>query len=166
MVKASDTGGVMPMDLVGRLGRERERLTTMTDAERTFRKEYLKAQELPANEPRFVPELYRETYNPIRRAYRFPLDAFGKVIEPVVGQQQAKNIRYFTGKLLMFVAFSYACTYYFKYNENTWLAKMGWRRVEGRVAVVEGDPQYPKPSERLHGADYASKDFNNLKLNL
>ncbi|KAK9685882.1 NADH:ubiquinone oxidoreductase, NDUFB6/B17 subunit [Popillia japonica] len=61
---------------------------------------------------------------------------------------------------------AYACTYYFKYNENSWLAKMGWRRVEGRVAVVEGDPEYPKLSERLQGADYASKGFNNMKLNL
>lgn len=166
MVKASDTGGVLAMDLVGRLSRERERLASMTDAERAFRREYLKAQQLAPDEPRFVPALYKELYNPIRRAYRFPLDVIGKFLGPIVGQQRATNIRYFTGKFLMLTAFAYACTYYFKYNENTWVAKTAWRRVEGRVAIVEGDPEYPKQSERSQGADYASKGFKNFNLAL
>ncbi|GJQ75566.1 hypothetical protein Trydic_g17647 [Trypoxylus dichotomus] len=51
-------------------------------------------------------------------------------------------------------------------RSRTWIAKSGWRRVEGRVAILEGDPEYPKPSERSQGADYASKGFHNLTLNL
>lgn len=166
MVKSSPSGGVMPADLVGRLGRERERLAGMTDAERAFRKEYLKAQELAPNEPRFVPELYKQEFNPIRRAYRFPLDAFAKVIEPAVGPQRALKIRYFTGKVLIFTAFAYACRYYFKYNENSWYAKTAWRRVESRTAVVEGDAGYPRVSDRSKGADYASKGFKDFNMNI
>lgn len=69
MVKASDTGGVKPMSIAGRFHRERERIL-MTDEERAFRKQWLKDQELAHNEPRVVPELYKEQYNIFRRAYR------------------------------------------------------------------------------------------------
>ncbi|XP_071057385.1 uncharacterized protein [Onthophagus taurus] len=166
MVKSSPTGGVMPMDLAGRLARERERLLGMTDAERAFRKQYLKDQELAHGEPKFVPELYRETVNPIRRLYRAPLDAFRVMITPIVGAQRALHIRYFAGKFLMITLFAYGCTYYFKYNGNDWTRPGGWRKVESRIAVFPGDPEFPKVSERTVGADYASRGFKDVKVNL
>lgn len=166
MVKASDTGGVKPMSIAGRFVRERERLLGMTDAERAFRKQWLKDQELSPNEPRLVPEYYKEMYNPIRRAYRWPLNTVQKLIEPMVGAQRAFSIRYFSGKILMGITFAYMVTYYFKYNANDWTRKGGWRTKASRKAVLEGDPNYPQLSDRSKPSDYFSRGFNDNKLNL
>jgi NADH dehydrogenase (ubiquinone) 1 beta subcomplex subunit 6 len=81
---ASDTGGVKPFSLQGRLVRERERLHGMSDAERNWRRQWLKDQELSPNEPRYVPEYYKERYNVIRRAYKMPLDLAFKPLAPLL----------------------------------------------------------------------------------
>lgn len=70
----SQTAGVKPMAIAGRAVSERERCLGMTDAERAWRKQWLKDQVLAANEPVHVEELWRERINPIRRFYRAPLD--------------------------------------------------------------------------------------------
>jgi hypothetical protein len=80
----SPTGGVQPFPIGGRLVRERERLAGMTAEERAFRKQYLKDQELSKNEPRFVPEYWKERTNPIRRFYQFPLNTVENIIKPVI----------------------------------------------------------------------------------
>lgn len=70
-----------PMLLEGPYATERARLDgTFTDADRQWRKTFLKDQELAPNEPRYVPELNR--MNPIRRAYRYPLDLLFSKLEP------------------------------------------------------------------------------------
>lgn len=166
MVKASATGGVKPMSITGRLNRERERLLGMTDEERAFRKQWLKDQELSPNEPRKVPEMYKATYNPIRRAYRAPLNWLGKALEPVLGAERAFSVRYWTGKALLTVAGAYWVTYYFKYCANDWTRKGGWYTVQSRQAVVEGDPDYPKLSDKTKPSDYADRGFKNVNLNL
>lgn len=166
MVKGTLTGGVKPMSITGRYNRERERLLGMTDEERAFRKQWLKDQELSPNEPRKVPEMYKATHNPIRRLYRAPLDFLGRALTPVLGEERAIKIRYFTGKALLGVAAMYWATYYFKYNANDWTRKGGWRVLESRRAVVEGDPGYPKVSDRCKPEDYSSRGFNDFKLNL
>lgn len=165
-VKASPTGGVKPMSIAGRYMSERERLAGMTPEERMFRKQWLKDQELAPNEPRFVPEMYKARYNPIRRFYRWPLDTFAKAIEPIVGTQRAHSIRYFTGKAFLFITGAYLIAYYAKYNSNDWTRKGGWRAVKSRVSVVEGDPGYPKVSDRKVGTDYASRGFKDVTLKL
>jgi NADH dehydrogenase (ubiquinone) 1 beta subcomplex subunit 6 len=81
---ASDTGGVKPFSIQGRLARERERLLGMSDKERAWRRQWIKDQELSPNEPRYVPEYYKERYNPIRRAYKMPLDIAFKPLIPVL----------------------------------------------------------------------------------
>lgn len=166
MVKASQTGGVKPMDLGGRLVRERERLLGMTEEERAYRKQYLKDQVLSHNEPREVPELYKETHNPIRRLYRFPLDKFGEAITPLVGKETAGMIRYLTGKAFLGAFGVFWFAYYFKYHGNDWTKRGGWRIVQARPAVVIGDKDFPKLSDRTTGADYASQGFKENKLNL
>ncbi|XP_018565557.1 uncharacterized protein LOC108906705 [Anoplophora glabripennis] len=166
MVKASQTGGVKPMSITGRLTSERERLLGMTDEERAFRKQWLKDQELSPNEPRKVPEMYKATYNPIRRLYRAPLDLLGKALEPALGAQRALTIRYWSGKALLGIAGAYWFTYYFKYCANDWTRKGGWKVVQSRTAVVEGDPDYPKLSDRSEPRDYADRGFKNMDLNL
>jgi hypothetical protein len=80
----SPTGGVQAFPIGGRLVRERERLAGMTAEERAFRKQYLKDQELSKNEPRFVPEYWKERTNPIRRFYQFPLNTVENIIKPVI----------------------------------------------------------------------------------
>lgn len=166
MVKASDTGGVKPMDLGGRLVRERERLLGMTDEERAYRAQYLKDQILSANEPREVPQLYKEQYNVIRRIYRFPLDKFGEAITPLVGKSTAIKLRYVTGKIFLGAFAAFYIAYYFKYHGNDWTKRGGWRVLQSRKAIVPGDEEFPKLSERTKGADYASQGFKENKLNL
>lgn len=99
------------MPIQGRMTRERERLLGMTPEERKWRgkywplcdfqwsslhnckqilnhlllpAQYLKDQHLSKNEPYNVPEYYKETRNPIRRAYMAPLDTITKVLTPVM----------------------------------------------------------------------------------
>lgn len=139
MGKPSYTGGVKPMAIAGRTVDERERLYGMSDEERAWRKQYLKDQILSPNEPKPVPEMYKATFNPIRRAYRWPLDQLAKVIEPVVGPKLALPIRYYTGKALLFAAAAYYTTYYFMYNQNDWTRKGGWKVLESRTSCVPGD---------------------------
>lgn len=165
-VKSSPTGGVKPMSIAGRYMSERERLAGMTPAERAFRKQWLKDQELAPNEPRNVPEMYKARYNPIRRFYRWPLDQFGKMLVPMVGSADAAFIRYCTGKAFIALGLAYSLTYYFKYGANDWTRKGGWRVIQSRKAVVPGDPGYPKVSDRKVGADYAARGFKEVTLNL
>lgn len=80
----SPTGGVKAFPIAGRLVRERERLLGMTNDERAWRKQWLKDQELTKNEPRHVPEYWKERTNPIRRAYMAPLNVVTKMLAPVM----------------------------------------------------------------------------------
>lgn len=79
---ASETGGVLPIDLEGRHRFVRQRLTNMTDEERAFRRKFLHDQHIHPDEPVVVPEIYQELYNPIRRAYRIPGDALQSFLTP------------------------------------------------------------------------------------
>lgn len=70
----TQTGGVKPMNIAGRVVSERERLNGMTAAERAWRKKWLHDQVLHPNEPQYVLTERKEMLNPIRRFYRAPLD--------------------------------------------------------------------------------------------
>lgn len=79
------TGGnsSRPVSLEGPYKNERSRLEgTFTDADRQWRKQWLKDQELSHHEPRPIPESQR--YNPIRRFYRFPLNYVFAKLEPTL----------------------------------------------------------------------------------
>jgi len=79
----SQTAGVKPMSITGRMVRERERLQGMSAEERAWRKKWLKDQVLSPQEPRYVKALEKEMLNPIRRAYRAPLDfIFYRILQP------------------------------------------------------------------------------------
>lgn len=69
---SSNTGGVQPMEIRGRMTRERERCIGMTNEERNWRAQYLKDQILTKREPVQVKEL--NFRNPIRTFYATPLD--------------------------------------------------------------------------------------------
>nr|CAH7734868.1 unnamed protein product [Callosobruchus chinensis] len=166
MGKASLTGGVKPMPLAGRFVSERERVLGMTDEERAYRNQWLKDQELSPNEPRKLPEMYKATFNPIRRFYRWPLDKFEDALVPLVGEQRAGGIRWTTGKLFLGIIGAYWISYYFKYNRNDWTRKGGWRVIESRTMCVEGDPGYPSVSTKSKGSDYDTRNFNSVTLNL
>jgi len=68
------------MSIEGPYARERNRLESMTDTDRQWRKQFMKDQVLSHNEPR----LMTEQYNPIRRLYRFPLNYIFKKLEPTL----------------------------------------------------------------------------------
>ncbi|XP_053695695.1 uncharacterized protein LOC128743192 [Sabethes cyaneus] len=156
---SSNTGGVRPMTITGRMVRERERLLNMTPEERAWRAQWLKDQVLSHNEPRYVPEYWKERLNPIRRAYRAPLDVVQKVLTPVMGMDWAHAVRYWTGKTALAAFAIYATAYYFKYNQNDWTRKGGWRVIHSRKAVVPGDEGYPNFPQRSGPDDYANRGF-------
>lgn len=85
---SSNTGGVRPMAIGGRMVRERERLIGMTDEERAWRARYLKSQILAPEEP-IIPEGFeKEYYNPFRRFYRMPLNKVESLLTPVVVKEK------------------------------------------------------------------------------
>ncbi|CAG0878618.1 unnamed protein product [Darwinula stevensoni] len=141
------TGGVKPMTIVGRVQWERERLNEMTQEEREWRKKWLKDQELSHREPRFVPEYYKATMNPIRRLYRLPLDFVFKKLEPTLGVERAFWARYWTGKAFIGTAVLLWGWYYFKYNTRTWMTHSGWKVRKSDPIILPGDPRYPKVFE-------------------
>lgn len=80
----SQTGGVRPMAIAGRMISERERLLGMSAEERAWRAQWVKDQRLAPHEPVYVPELIKATINPIRRFYRAPLEAVYTTLTPVL----------------------------------------------------------------------------------
>ena len=80
----SQSGGLKPMAIEGRMSRTRERCIGMTDAERAWRAKWVKDQILHADEPKIPEAYYKERFNPIRRFYRFPLDKFERAIFPMM----------------------------------------------------------------------------------
>lgn len=72
------------MNIIRRVGRERERMLGMTDEERAWRKKWLDAQKLAPEEPVTPPDYYKKMYNPIRRFYSAPMNKFQTMIEPVL----------------------------------------------------------------------------------
>lgn len=81
---ATETGGVLPIDLEGRHRFVRQRLTNMNDEERAFRRKFLHDQHLSQDEPIVVPEMYKELYNPIRRVFRAPMNVFQQFLAPKI----------------------------------------------------------------------------------
>lgn len=75
--------GDRPMSIVRRMGRERERMLGMTDEERAWRKKWLQAQVLAPEEPVIPKDYYRQMYNPIRRFYKWPMNKFQDILEPI-----------------------------------------------------------------------------------
>lgn len=98
-VPCSDTGGVKPMTIGGRMVRERERCIGMTPEERAWRAQYLKDQILTEREPVFVKELHQQFRNPLRRWYMKPLDNL--LLEPLI--PRIVNISFDRNFLRMFI---------------------------------------------------------------
>lgn len=80
----SNTGGVVQMWLEGREAFMVERMRGMTPERRAHRKQFLNDQILSDREPVYIPELERDLYHPLRRAYRYPLAALQKFLEPKI----------------------------------------------------------------------------------
>nr|XP_053637034.1 uncharacterized protein LOC128692074 [Cherax quadricarinatus] len=160
----SDTGGVKAFPIQGPFKNERTRLAGMTDADRAFRKQWLKDQVLAESEPAVVPGYYEARYNPIRRFYRWPLDTLFKPLVPILGYESAAKYRWFTGRFCLGIGALYAAYYYFKYNKNDWTRKGGWRVIHSREMVTPGDPRYPLVSDRKEGADYAARGFKSSPI--
>ncbi|XP_013197078.1 NADH dehydrogenase [ubiquinone] 1 beta subcomplex subunit 6 [Amyelois transitella] len=160
----AQTAGVKPMTIAGRVAIERERCLGMTDAERAWRKQWLKDQILAPHEPVHVEEYWRERINPIRRFYRKPLDTLFNMLMPALGQERAINYRYLTGKFCMLAVGVFATHYYFKYNGNDWTKQGGWRVMKTKPTVLPGQPGFPFKSERKEHADYADRGFKKSAL--
>uniref|UniRef100_A0A2S2NBU7 Uncharacterized protein n=1 Tax=Schizaphis graminum TaxID=13262 RepID=A0A2S2NBU7_SCHGA len=161
---SNETGGVLPIDLEGRHRFVRQRLTNMTDEERAFRRKFLHDQHLSHDEPVAVPQIYNELYNPIRRAFRIPMNVFQDFLTPKLGERTAFNVRFLTSKILMGITLVYVGTYYVLYNTNNWERKSGWRIHESRSQCVPGDPGFPRTSDRSLPRHYADRGFSSSPI--
>ena len=160
-------GGAKAFPIEGRFWNERERLAGgYTEADRKWRKQWLKDQELSHNEPRTVPELERALKNPFRRIYRAPLDAMHRFLVPRVGLFSASMAREMTGKFALAYVSAIAIWYYIKYNAADWERYGGWRILYSREAVYPGDPRFPQVSDRHKPDDYANYGFKNRTVKL
>ncbi|XP_068975184.1 uncharacterized protein ND-B17 [Bombus flavifrons] len=139
---SSVTGGVKPMSIGGRLVSERERLIGMTQEEREWRARYLRSQILAPEEPLRTDEYYRHYYNPLRRFYRIPLNAFQRLLTPVMGKNAAMAVRYVTAKCLMGLVILYGVRYYYKYNTGNWTRQSGWIVRPTRDTRIPGTKDY------------------------
>ncbi|CAH2102225.1 unnamed protein product [Euphydryas editha] len=160
----AQTAGVKPMAIAGRVALERERCLGMTDAERAWRKQWLKDQVLAANEPVHVEEYWKERINPIRRFYRKPLDVLFDKLTPMLGASRAADYRVITGKLGLIAVGVMAIHYYFKYHGNDWTKKGGWRVTRSKPMVLPGQPGFPYKSERSKDSDYADRGYSKSSL--
>ncbi|XP_075975484.1 NADH dehydrogenase (ubiquinone) B17 subunit [Anticarsia gemmatalis] len=160
----AQTAGVKPMAIAGRVALERERCIGMSDAERAWRKQWLKDQILAPNEPVHVEEYWRERTNPIRRIYRAPLDKIFSALTPMLGAERAADYRFITGKIGLIALGVLSVHYYFKYNGNDWTKKGGWRVLKSKPMVLPGQPGFPFASERCEGTDYANRGFKNSPI--
>lgn len=80
---STDTGGVAPMSIESRFENERHRLSEdYTEKWRQYRIKYLKSLVLEHQEPRYVPQWYKMTTNPIRRFIQAPLNLYEKLVTP------------------------------------------------------------------------------------
>ncbi|CAK9830682.1 hypothetical protein ANTRET_LOCUS7811 [Anthophora retusa] len=140
---SSDTSGVKAMNIGGRLVKERERLIGMTDDERAWRARYLKSLNLAPDEPVIPKDYYKEYYNPLRRMYRIPLNAFEAALAPAIGATAANVTRLATARLLMGIIGIYGGWYYFKYHTATWMKQSGWRVLKMRDAEYPCEKNYP-----------------------
>ena len=91
---SSNSGGVKVMNIGGRVMNERERLIGMLDEERAWRARFLKSQHLAPDEPLMSKEYYKHYYNPFRRFYRIPLNAFERLLTPVMVREQNFHIEH------------------------------------------------------------------------
>lgn len=54
--------------------------------------------------------------------------------------------------------------YYFKYNQNDWTKKGGWRVLGSRPAIDKGDPLFPRASDRTKPEDYSARGFKSSPI--
>ncbi|CAG0884032.1 unnamed protein product [Cyprideis torosa] len=153
------TGGVLPMSIIGRMKLEQDRLAGMNEVERAWRAQWLKDQELSHREPVFVPEYFAALNNPFRRNMKLPLDFFFKrVIEPIAGAPKAYFFRHLIGKGLVALGVMYVVYYEVKYNGKTFEQRAGQNMRWSPEAVLPGDPDFPfiyKPNfDRLNNGGF------------
>ncbi|KAK4016443.1 uncharacterized protein LOC116925947 [Daphnia magna] len=152
-----------PMSIAGPYAKERARLDgTFTDLDREWRKKYLKSQELGHHEPRTQFSASQMEMNPIRRAYRFPLDFLFSKLQPTLGER-TQITRYWVGKYLLAGWMVVGLTYYFKYNSHDWSRKKGWMIYRSRSAVYPGSANFPNVSNKKP-SDYADYGFKNSPI--
>jgi len=161
----SYTGGVKPMNIEGRFGHERSRLSgEFTDVDRAWRNQWLKDQILAHDEPRRVPELEVAHRNVFRRVYRAPMDALFKALEPMLGQNNAIFGRWMVPKLAFIYLGFCAFHYMGKYNQNDWTRHSGLTILSSRPDILPCHENFPQLSEKSKPQDYADRGFNTRKV--
>jgi len=147
------------MSIQGRMARPEERALGMTDAERAWRKQWLQDQLLTPREPILISKEHPDLMNPIRRAYRWPLNQLQKLLTPIMGPTPAHVTRFYLGKVIMGVYIVWGVSYYFMYNTNTWVNRSGWRVTRNKEMVFPGDERFPADTREKMPRDFFDRGF-------
>ncbi|XP_065213692.1 uncharacterized protein ND-B17 [Planococcus citri] len=143
----SDTGGVSPMLLEGLEKYTNHRIHGMTPDRRAWRKQFLLDQNLSHREPVFVPELYYEINNPIRRFLRYPYNKLEQAVLKITGNSLvAKSAKIYAVKSTYYLLFIFAASYYFMYNKRDWTRIGGITVQQSKPIIFPGAPGYPYES--------------------
>jgi len=161
----SYTGGVRPMNIEGRFGHERARLSgEFTDADRAWRKQWLKDQILAHDEPRHVPELEASCKNPIRRFYQYPFAKLEAALTPIIGKNKAFAVRFTTSRFLSVYAGLLYFTYWVKYNPAEWTKMGGLEFFVSRGDCLPCHENFPSVTNRTKPSDYNDRGFSKRKV--
>jgi len=153
------------MSIEGRFGHERARLSgEFTDADRAWRKQWLKDQHLAPDEPRVVPELQREFKNAFRRIYRAPMDALFRALEPTIGTNVAQGARWLVPKFTFMYLGLLGFHYMQKYNQGDWTRVGGLRVLQSRSDCLPCHEGFPRLSDRTRPSDYNDCGFSKRKV--
>ncbi|XP_071172363.1 uncharacterized protein [Mytilus edulis] len=143
---------------------ERERLTGkgMTAEDRALRKQWLLDQRLAPHEPPnsvVALETMNLPVNPIKRAFRMPMDATFRALAPVLGQANATGLRGIVPNVLKVSAVILGVFYYAKYAEHNWESLRGWHVYSSKPRQLYGR----EVPVRDHN-DFANQGFKERKV--
>ncbi|XP_043272189.1 uncharacterized protein ND-B17 [Venturia canescens] len=159
----SETGGVRPMTIAGRMISERERLQGMSDVERAWRAQWLKDQILAPEEPVVPANYYEERYNVLRRFYMAPLNKVEAALRKPLGDTTAAFVRYAFGRTVLGVLIIWAGWYHLKYNRGDWTKKSSLKISMDRKCLFPSDKEYPHYT-RYKDSDYGDFGFKDSPI--
>jgi len=159
----SPSFGVIPFEIRGRFGKmERERLTEdFSEIDRQWRIQWIKDQELHPSEPRYVVEMEREFYNPIRRVMRWPGTWIERnIFAPRYGDDHGKDVRRKFKAIFFCYSAVLVTAYFFKYHVTNWEEWGGWKLRLAKEEVLPGDARWPLAHPLGESWRYADQQFS------
>ncbi|CAK9293169.1 unnamed protein product [Gordionus sp. m RMFG-2023] len=155
----------LPMSLQGKMRFERERLAGMTDAERKWRNQWLKDQEIKATEPVDIPELYTFYNNFFRRAFHWPMDTLFSLLVPIIGEKTAYWGRNIIPRIILYYVLCILTAYHLCFNERTWERGFSGKTVwTSQIPVYQVSDRTGALQYKMDYRHYADCNFHNRTI--